>query len=82
MPVQLHGLAEFLKATFGVSVRRVGRLLRFNLSVYFYWHRWPDQAALVMLLKKLEATRVRYGYLRLYAPRSGDDWVELNDKRE
>jgi len=64
--VRVRALADFLPGTFGVSVRRVCRALRFNFSIYFYRHRRPDQAPPKMRLCELAAARIRYGYLRLH----------------
>ena len=79
-PAQRRGLAEFLTAAFGVSIRRACRVLRFNLSTYFYRHRRDDQAALVLRLKELAAARVRYGYLRLHVLLRREGWL-VNHKR-
>ena len=76
----MRGLAEFLMAAFGVSIRRACRALRFNLSTYFYRHRRSDQAALRMRLRELAATRVRYGYLRLHVLLRREGWM-VNHKR-
>ena len=78
--MQRRGLAEFLTAAFGISIRRACRVLRFNLSTYFYRHRRSDQAALVLRLKELAAARVRYGYLRLHVLLRREGWV-VNHKR-
>jgi putative transposase len=78
--VQQRGLAEFLTAAFGISIRRACRVLRFNLSTYFYRHRRPDQAPLRMRLKELAAARVRYGYLRLHVLLRREGWL-VNHKR-
>jgi putative transposase len=78
--VQQRGLAEFLMAAFGISIRRACRVLRFNLSTYFYRHRRSDQAALVLRLKELAAARVRYGYLRLHVLLRREGWL-VNHKR-
>ena len=69
-----------MMAAFGVSIRRACRVLRFNLSTYFYHHRRPDQAALVLRLKELAAARVRYGYLRLHVLLRREGWL-VNHKR-
>ena len=78
--MQRRGLAEFLTAAFGISIRRACRVLRFNLSTYFYRHRRSDQAALVLRLKELAAARVRYGYLRLHVLLRREGWL-VNHKR-
>lgn len=78
--MQVRGLAEFLRAAFGVSIRRACRALRFNLSTYFYRHRRPDQTALKMRLRELAAARVRYGYLRLHVLLRREGWL-VNHKR-
>jgi hypothetical protein len=54
--VQRRGLAEFWTAAFGVSIRRACRVLRFNLSTYFYRHRRDEPAALVLRLKELSTS--------------------------
>ena len=69
-----------MMAAFGVSIRRACRVLRFNLSTYFYRHRRDDQAALVLRLKELAAARVRYGYLRLHVLLRREGWA-VNHKR-
>lgn len=79
-PVQLHGLADFLMAAFGVSIRRACRVLCLNLSTYYYRHRRSDQAALVLRLKELAAARVCYGYLRLHVLLRREGW-HVNHKR-
>lgn len=78
--MQVRGLAKFLMAAFGVSIRCACRALRFNLSTYFYHHRRPDQAPLRMRLRELAAARVRYGYLRLHVLLRREGW-QVNHKR-
>ena len=77
--MQRRGLTEFLTTAFGISIRRACRVLRFNLSTYFYRHRRSDQTALVLRLKELAAARVRYGYLRLHVLLRREGW-QVNHK--
>jgi putative transposase len=72
--VQRRGLAEFLTAAFGVSIRRACRVLRFNLSTCFYRHRRDDQPTLVLRLKELAAAGVRYSYQRLHVLLQREGW--------
>ena len=49
-----------------MSIRRACGVLELDRSTYHYKSRRPDQAGLEARIKEICATRVRYGYRRVY----------------
>ncbi len=56
---------EWLRTVFAVSQRRACGLLRYNRASYYYEPVVKDERALILRLRELAFTRVRYGYRRL-----------------
>ncbi len=69
-----------LKAQYPVSERRVNAALGFPRSSHYYRCRKDSQEPLRMRLRDLAASRVRYGYRRLYVLLRREGWT-VNHKR-
>ena len=69
-----------LENSYGASERRSCGVLRFQRSSHRYQSIAPDQAALRMRIKEIAATRVRYGYYRIYILLRREGWA-VNHKR-
>lgn len=67
-------------AGYRISERRACRTLRFARSSHRYRSCAKDQTALRLRLRDLAATRVRYGYRRLYILLRREGW-KVNHKR-
>jgi len=63
-----------------VSERRGCCVIRFQRSSHRYRFSAPDQAALRMRIKEIAATRIRYGYYRIYILLRREGWT-VNHKR-
>ena len=63
-----------------MSERRGCYVIRFQRSSHRYRSIAPDQAALRMRIKEIAATRVRYGYYRIYILLRREGWT-VNHKR-
>ena len=63
-----------------MSERRGCYVIRFPRSSHRYRSIAPDQAALRMRIKEIAATRVRYGYYRIYILLRREGWT-VNHKR-
>ena len=72
--------ASYLRQTYGVSERRVGRALGISNSSLRYRSRRPAAEELRRRLRELAAERPRYGYQRLWALLRREGW-EVNHKR-
>jgi len=73
-------LGKFLRVGFKISERRTCRLLGIGRSSMKYQSRKDPQHALRIRLRDLAASRVRYGYRRLYVLLRREGWM-INLKR-
>ena len=71
---------QWLQVCYGVSERRVCRVLQRPRSVYDYKSRKDEQAVLRMRIKDIAQTRVSYGYRRIHIMLLREGW-EVNHKR-
>lgn len=71
---------QFLQVGFQISERRACRVIGINRSSYRYTSTVKNQTALQTRFRDLAATRVRYGYRRLYVLLQREGW-QLNHKR-
>lgn len=71
---------EFLTVGFKISKRRACRTVRLNRSTEYYRSQAKDQSALLIRLRDLAQTRVRYGYRRLHVLLLREGW-KVNIKR-
>jgi putative transposase len=71
---------RYLETTYRVSERRGCRVLRSNRAGHRYRAIRNDQAMLRGRIRELAATRVRYGYLRIYILLRREGW-KINHKR-
>jgi transposase InsO family protein len=69
-----------MQASYGISERRACVAFPIHRSTQRYRSRRPDQAALMMRIKELAATRVRYGYRRIHVLLRREGWA-INHKR-
>jgi putative transposase len=69
-----------LRVCYGVSQRRVCRLLHCSTSVYRYKSKKDEQAALRMRIREIAMTRASYGYRRIYVMLQREGW-KVNHKR-
>jgi putative transposase len=61
--------------TFAVSDRRACRLLKFSRGSFWYTHVVRDERALIVRLRDLAFSRVRFGYRRLAILLKREGWI-------
>jgi hypothetical protein len=66
LPARGREMVDFVRAAFRVSVRRACRAVPAPRSTYHYRSRRPEQAVLRRRIREIAATRVRYGYRRIW----------------
>lgn len=79
-PERRRELVRQLEWTYRASERRGCAVLRFNRWSHRYRAIRNDQAMLRGRIRELAATRVRYGYFRIYILLRREGW-EINHKR-
>ena len=72
-------MVTFLRAGYGISENKACKLVKIGRSTNRYKSRSKDHAALKIRLKDLAASRVRYGYRRLYVLLMREGW-KINHK--
>jgi putative transposase len=77
-PARGREMVDFVRAAFGVSVRRACRAVPAPRSTYH--HRSRKQAVLRERIREIAATRVRYGYRRIWILLRREGWP-INAKR-
>ena len=66
--------------SYGVSVKRACALVQQSRTVYHYVSTRPEQAPLRLRIREIAASRVRYGYQRIYVLLRREGWL-VNHKR-
>jgi putative transposase len=69
-----------LRCDYDVSRRRACAVIGLHRSSYYYKARRDEQLALRLRIKEIAATRIRYGYLRIYILLRREGWL-VNHKR-
>jgi len=73
-------MIDHLRVCYRVSIRRACRALGANRSTYHYRARRTEQTALKRRIREIAATRVRYGYKRIWVLLRREGW-RVNHKR-
>lgn len=79
-PARCREMVDFVKAVFGVSIRRACCGLPAPRSTYHYVSRRPPQVVLRKRIRELAQTHVRFGYRRIHILLRREGW-EINVKR-
>ena len=80
-PAQQRAAADYLTETYGVSQRRISRVLGRARSTLRYRARpRPKDAPLIRAIRRLACQHLRYGYKRIHARLVHDGWT-VNRKR-
>jgi putative transposase len=80
-PAQQRAAADYLTQTYGVSQRRVSRVLGRSRSTLRYRRRSrPQDEPLIRAIRRLARKHLRYGYKRIHARLVHDGWT-VNRKR-
>lgn len=79
-PARKRKLVDEVCGTWGVSIRRVCRVLLVDTSTYYYRSRRAGQAGLEHRIREICETRVRYGYRRVHVMLRREGWM-INQKR-
>jgi putative transposase len=79
-PARKRELVDDLRVKYGASVRQACRAMMISRSLYFYRSVAADQTPLRTRIKEIAATRVRYGYKRIYVVLRREGWT-INHKR-
>jgi len=66
--------------SYRIAFRRSCGLIELNRTTWYYSSRAKDQTALIMRLRELAMTRIRFGYLRLHELLRREGW-RVNHKR-
>ena len=72
-PGRRRALVQYLQGQYRVSERRGCAVLRFDRSSHRYRLRRDDQAFLRHRIREIAASRVRYGYRRVYVALRRED---------
>lgn len=73
-------MIDHLRGCYRVSIRRACRALTANRSTYHYRPKRTEQTALKKRIREIAATRVRYGYKRIWVLLRREGW-RINHKR-
>jgi putative transposase len=79
-PARKRELVDDLRSKYGASIRQVCRAMMVSRSLYHYRSVAADQTPLRTRIKEIAATRVRYGYKRVYVVLRREGW-RVNHKR-
>lgn len=74
-PGRRREVADDLRGTWRVSIRRACSAIQARRSSYFYKSRRPDRALLKTRIKEIAETRVRYGCRRIHVLLRREGWM-------
>jgi HTH-like domain/Integrase core domain len=79
-PARKRELVDDLRTKYAASIRQACGVMMISRSLYHYRSVAADQAPLRLRIKEIAATRVRYGYKRIYVVLRREGWT-INHKR-
>lgn len=79
-PAQKREMVNTVRFCYSISTRRACEVLEFERSSFYYQSRRNPQTELLIRIRELAASRVRYGYRRLHVLLLREGW-QINHKR-